>query len=169
MNVNHIKSANTIRERWPLTMSNQACNNYVQPFNLNGMVCVRVCVSACLFVCVSVCLCLSVSVCLCAFLSLSVCLSVCVCLSTDNKGLFFQVLSEAYRVLRPGGRFLCLEFSQVSNPLLREWVWKVNLPIRSFCSRIWRIPCTYSHVKKRKQRKSEETHTYTMRILLHVR
>lgn len=27
-------------------------------------------------------------------------------------------LQEAYRVLKPGGRFLCLEFSQVSNPLL---------------------------------------------------
>ncbi|KAN0028337.1 hypothetical protein ACTFIV_010179 [Dictyostelium citrinum] len=30
-----------------------------------------------------------------------------------------QVLREAYRVLKPGGRFLCLEFSQVPNPLLR--------------------------------------------------
>ncbi|KAK5583843.1 hypothetical protein RB653_005445 [Dictyostelium firmibasis] len=30
-----------------------------------------------------------------------------------------QVLKEAYRVLKPGGRFLCLEFSQVPNPLLR--------------------------------------------------
>lgn len=29
-----------------------------------------------------------------------------------------KVLSEAYRVLRPGGRFMCLEFSKVSNPLL---------------------------------------------------
>ncbi|NXX95623.1 COQ5 protein, partial [Centropus bengalensis] len=27
-------------------------------------------------------------------------------------------LQEAYRVLKPGGRFLCLEFSQVTNPLL---------------------------------------------------
>ncbi|NXI51370.1 COQ5 protein, partial [Chloroceryle aenea] len=27
-------------------------------------------------------------------------------------------LEEAYRVLKPGGRFLCLEFSHVSNPLL---------------------------------------------------
>ncbi|KAM8797652.1 2-methoxy-6-polyprenyl-1,4-benzoquinol methylase, mitochondrial [Eudromia elegans] len=27
-------------------------------------------------------------------------------------------LQEAYRVLKPGGRFLCLEFSQVNNPLL---------------------------------------------------
>ncbi|KAF6032155.1 coq5 [Bugula neritina] len=31
-----------------------------------------------------------------------------------------KVLSEAYRVLKPGGRFLCLEFSQVRNSLLRE-------------------------------------------------
>ncbi|KAI5613352.1 2-methoxy-6-polyprenyl-1,4-benzoquinol methylase, mitochondrial precursor, partial [Silurus asotus] len=29
-----------------------------------------------------------------------------------------QALQEALRVLRPGGRFLCLEFSKVSNPLL---------------------------------------------------
>lgn len=29
-----------------------------------------------------------------------------------------HALSEAYRVLRPGGRFLCLEFSQVQAPLL---------------------------------------------------
>ncbi|XP_038619012.1 2-methoxy-6-polyprenyl-1,4-benzoquinol methylase, mitochondrial isoform X2 [Tachyglossus aculeatus] len=29
-----------------------------------------------------------------------------------------QALEEAYRVLRPGGRFLCLEFSQVTNPLV---------------------------------------------------
>ena len=28
-------------------------------------------------------------------------------------------LREAHRVLRPGGRFLCLEFSKVTNPLLR--------------------------------------------------
>ncbi|KAJ8380178.1 hypothetical protein SKAU_G00009560 [Synaphobranchus kaupii] len=29
-----------------------------------------------------------------------------------------KVLQEAYRVLKPGGRFMCLEFSKVSNPLL---------------------------------------------------
>uniref|UniRef100_A0A6I8P992 2-methoxy-6-polyprenyl-1,4-benzoquinol methylase, mitochondrial n=1 Tax=Ornithorhynchus anatinus TaxID=9258 RepID=A0A6I8P992_ORNAN len=29
-----------------------------------------------------------------------------------------RALEEAYRVLRPGGRFLCLEFSQVTNPLV---------------------------------------------------
>ncbi|XP_040078907.1 2-methoxy-6-polyprenyl-1,4-benzoquinol methylase, mitochondrial [Ixodes scapularis] len=31
-----------------------------------------------------------------------------------------RVLSEAHRVLKPGGRFLCLEFSRVENPLLRS-------------------------------------------------
>ncbi len=30
-------------------------------------------------------------------------------------------LSEAYRVLKPGGRFLCLEFSQVTVPLLDDF------------------------------------------------
>ncbi|KAM7050587.1 2-methoxy-6-polyprenyl-1,4-benzoquinol methylase, mitochondrial isoform 1-T1 [Molossus nigricans] len=29
-----------------------------------------------------------------------------------------QALQEAHRVLKPGGRFLCLEFSQVNNPLV---------------------------------------------------
>ncbi|XP_029724148.2 2-methoxy-6-polyprenyl-1,4-benzoquinol methylase, mitochondrial [Aedes albopictus] len=33
-----------------------------------------------------------------------------------------KVLSEAYRVLKPGGRFLCLEFSHVSNDYLR-WIY----------------------------------------------
>ena len=40
--------------------------------------------------------------------------------STDSRVL--QALSEAYRVLRPGGRFLCLEFSHVPNPLIRWYV-----------------------------------------------
>ena len=31
-----------------------------------------------------------------------------------------DALAEAYRVLRPGGRFLCLEFSRVPVPLLRR-------------------------------------------------
>ncbi|RUS80000.1 hypothetical protein EGW08_012234, partial [Elysia chlorotica] len=31
-----------------------------------------------------------------------------------------EVLNDAYRLLKPGGRFMCLEFSQVKNPLLRS-------------------------------------------------
>ena len=31
-----------------------------------------------------------------------------------------RALAEAYRVLKPGGRFLCLEFSRVQAPLLRR-------------------------------------------------
>jgi demethylmenaquinone methyltransferase/2-methoxy-6-polyprenyl-1,4-benzoquinol methylase len=31
-----------------------------------------------------------------------------------------RALAEAYRVLKPGGRFLCLEFSQVDLPLLKQ-------------------------------------------------
>lgn len=34
-----------------------------------------------------------------------------------------KVLDEAYRVLKPGGRFMCLEFSEVSNEYLR---WSVS-------------------------------------------
>lgn len=38
-------------------------------------------------------------------------------------------LSEAYRVLRPGGQFLCLEFSQVILPFLRELYEKYSFKI----------------------------------------
>ena len=31
-----------------------------------------------------------------------------------------QSLKEAYRVLKPGGRFLCLEFSKVENEILNS-------------------------------------------------
>ncbi|XP_064621009.1 2-methoxy-6-polyprenyl-1,4-benzoquinol methylase, mitochondrial-like [Lineus longissimus] len=31
-----------------------------------------------------------------------------------------KVLEEAYRVLKPGGRFMCLEFSHVPNPLIKS-------------------------------------------------
>ena len=30
-----------------------------------------------------------------------------------------QVIKEAYRVLKPGGKFLCLEFSQIDNPIFK--------------------------------------------------
>ena len=33
-----------------------------------------------------------------------------------------DVLKEAYRVLKPGGIFACLEFSRVDNPLLSTYV-----------------------------------------------
>ena len=35
-----------------------------------------------------------------------------------NVTVIEEALAEARRVLRPGGRFLCLEFSHVTNPLL---------------------------------------------------
>ncbi|XP_033123194.1 2-methoxy-6-polyprenyl-1,4-benzoquinol methylase, mitochondrial-like [Anneissia japonica] len=37
-----------------------------------------------------------------------------------NLFVVLQALDEAYRVLKPGGRFLCLEFSHVNNPVLRS-------------------------------------------------
>ena len=40
--------------------------------------------------------------------------------NTTNLG---KVLSEAYRVLRPGGRFLCLEFSKIQNENF-EYIYK---------------------------------------------
>lgn len=33
-----------------------------------------------------------------------------------------NVLSEAYRVLKPGGVFACLEFSKVTNPVFASYV-----------------------------------------------
>jgi demethylmenaquinone methyltransferase/2-methoxy-6-polyprenyl-1,4-benzoquinol methylase len=40
-----------------------------------------------------------------------------------------RALSEALRVLKPGGRFLCLEFAKVDNPLLASLydVWSFNV------------------------------------------
>ncbi|KAI7852628.1 UbiE/COQ5 methyltransferase [Circinella umbellata] len=32
-----------------------------------------------------------------------------------------RVVKEAYRVLKPGGRFMCLEFSQVDNPIISKF------------------------------------------------
>ena len=40
----------------------------------------------------------------------------------NNKNLN-KSLSEAYRVLKPGGRYLCLEFSKIQNPSL-EFIYK---------------------------------------------
>tara|TARA_Y100001970_G_scaffold77562_1_gene98584 strand:- start:495 stop:1199 length:705 start_codon:yes stop_codon:yes gene_type:complete len=40
----------------------------------------------------------------------------------NNKNLN-KSLSEAYRVLKPGGRYLCLEFSKIQNPNL-EFIYK---------------------------------------------
>lgn len=39
---------------------------------------------------------------------------------TRNMTHIDQALKEAHRVLKPGGRYLCLEFSQVQNPVLRR-------------------------------------------------
>uniref|UniRef100_T1J2K4 2-methoxy-6-polyprenyl-1,4-benzoquinol methylase, mitochondrial n=1 Tax=Strigamia maritima TaxID=126957 RepID=T1J2K4_STRMM len=38
----------------------------------------------------------------------------------DNVDLYYHALSEAYRVLKRGGRFVCLEFSHVDNSILRR-------------------------------------------------
>jgi demethylmenaquinone methyltransferase/2-methoxy-6-polyprenyl-1,4-benzoquinol methylase len=40
-----------------------------------------------------------------------------------------RALTEAFRVLRPGGRFLCLEFAKVDNPVLASLydVWSFNV------------------------------------------
>ena len=45
-----------------------------------------------------------------------------------------QALSEAARVLVPGGRFLCMEFSKVSNPLFRWWVSKPSVAMIKWLS-----------------------------------
>lgn len=39
------------------------------------------------------------------------------------------MLKEAHRVLRKGGRFLCLEFSKVQNPMFREFYEKYSLNV----------------------------------------
>ena len=32
-----------------------------------------------------------------------------------------KVLDEAYRVLKPGGRFMCLEFSHIEDNQMMQW------------------------------------------------
>lgn len=45
----------------------------------------------------------------------------CACHVSRLLLLLSQALQEALRVLKPGGRFICLEFSKVTNPLLARW------------------------------------------------
>ena len=47
-------------------------------------------------------------------------LIICCFLGSYNM-LFLKALEEAYRVLAPGGRFMCLEFSAVTNPILDRY------------------------------------------------
>merc|ERR1711990_931594 len=52
-----------------------------------------------------------------------------------------KVLDEAYRVLKPGGRFLCLEFSPGVNPLLKPlydaWSFHVIPPLGQVLANDW--------------------------------
>lgn len=43
-----------------------------------------------------------------------------------------KALSEAYRVLKPGGRFMCLEFSHVPNAGLRWYVQNIQISSKTF-------------------------------------
>ena len=40
-----------------------------------------------------------------------------------------KALSEAHRVLKRGGRFLCLEFSKVQNPMFREFYTQYSMNV----------------------------------------
>ena len=51
-----------------------------------------------------------------------------------------DVLKEAYRVLKPGGTFACLEFSNVTNPLFRTYVFSHQLPLSTDVSHHRRHP-----------------------------
>ena len=44
-----------------------------------------------------------------------------------------SVLKEAYRVLKPGGRFLCLEFSKVKNEILNKFYKTYSKSIPKIC------------------------------------
>lgn len=37
-----------------------------------------------------------------------------------NVTYIYKALSEAYRVLKPGGKFMCLEFSSIANPIYQK-------------------------------------------------
>ena len=39
-----------------------------------------------------------------------------------------RALSEAFRVLKPGGRFMCLEFSHLDNPVMQQLYDAVGVP-----------------------------------------
>lgn len=43
-----------------------------------------------------------------------------------------RALAEAHRVLKPGGRFMCLEFSHLNNPLLQQVYDAVRIMGRAF-------------------------------------
>ena len=55
-----------------------------------------------------------------------------------------RVVKEAYRVLKPGGRFMCLEFSQVDNPLISKYVDTSHCLHAWDCSFIYLIGCMIS-------------------------
>lgn len=52
-----------------------------------------------------------------------------------------EALQEACRVLKPGGRFYCLEFSSVGNPLLSTFNF-CSLPAMSPGMGKWALGCT---------------------------
>jgi 2-methoxy-6-polyprenyl-1,4-benzoquinol methylase len=44
-----------------------------------------------------------------------------------------RVLAEAYRVLKPGGRFMCLEFGRVDTPLVKECALPIETALLISC------------------------------------
>ncbi|XP_058464506.1 2-methoxy-6-polyprenyl-1,4-benzoquinol methylase, mitochondrial isoform X2 [Malaya genurostris] len=73
-----------------------------------------------------------------------------------------KVLSEAHRILRPGGRFLCLEFSHISNDYLRwlydQYSFQVIPPMGQILASQWQ-PYQYLVESIRKFPKQEEFKT----------
>lgn len=55
-----------------------------------------------------------------------------------------QALREALRVLAPGGRFLCMEFSQPVLPVLDRWLHVCVWGVSEWCTRVVRVPCADS-------------------------